>query len=235
MFCKNCGNQLKDGAAFCGKCGTKINVVGSAPNTGAVQPQSTPVQPQMTDVNQNKTGGSVVGIVIVILALLVVVGGVSAGLMYMMGVGPFESSYSSYDDDDDDDEDDDDDDRRDKKEENADEEESSDQAVADTEATVEDPIAATKKEFIIPDSSTRKLTEADLAGLSPQELSIARNEIYARHGYIFTKTVEWNDYFSQFDWYVQTSSDVTLNSIEQANAALILDYQKDNGLEWNFD
>lgn len=25
MFCKNCGKELKDGAGFCGKCGTKIN------------------------------------------------------------------------------------------------------------------------------------------------------------------------------------------------------------------
>lgn len=26
MFCKNCGNELKDGVKFCGKCGTLQNM-----------------------------------------------------------------------------------------------------------------------------------------------------------------------------------------------------------------
>lgn len=24
MFCKNCGNEIKDGVKFCGKCGMKV-------------------------------------------------------------------------------------------------------------------------------------------------------------------------------------------------------------------
>ncbi len=39
--------------------------------------------------------------------------------------------------------------------------------------------------FIIPDSNMRYLTEDDLRGLSKDQLEIARNEIYARHGYQF--------------------------------------------------
>lgn len=39
MFCKNCGNQLKDGAKFCAKCGKKIEI--------AVSEQ--PEEPQGTD------------------------------------------------------------------------------------------------------------------------------------------------------------------------------------------
>ena len=38
---------------------------------------------------------------------------------------------------------------------------------------------AVKDGFIIPDSSTRYLTEDDLIGLSKEQLEIARNEIYA--------------------------------------------------------
>ncbi|WP_304406491.1 YARHG domain-containing protein, partial [uncultured Clostridium sp.] len=39
--------------------------------------------------------------------------------------------------------------------------------------------------FIIPDSSIRYLSEDDLRGLNKDQLEIARNEIYARHGYQF--------------------------------------------------
>ena len=40
-------------------------------------------------------------------------------------------------------------------------------------------------DFIIPDSSYRKVTSKELKSLSSYELAVARNEIYARHGYIF--------------------------------------------------
>lgn len=229
MFCKNCGKELKEGAAFCNQCGAKIVPLASTPNSVVDnQPAPTVLSPnQSEEVAQEKTDKGIVLIVIVVLALVLAVGGVAAGLMYMMGVGPFESSYSSYDDDDDDD--DDNEDNLDKE----DEEETAEAPADSTDSTV-DPIAEVKSDFIIADSDSRLLTEADLAGLTPQELSIARNEIYARHGYIFTKTPEWNDYFSRFEWYVQTSTEVPLSSIEQTNAAFILDYQKDNGLEWNW-
>lgn len=26
MFCKNCGNEIKDGVKFCDKCGTKVKI-----------------------------------------------------------------------------------------------------------------------------------------------------------------------------------------------------------------
>lgn len=76
--------------------------------------------------------------------------------------------------------------------------------------------------FIIPDSSTRYLTTSDLQGLSLDELEIARNEIYARHGYIFVSD-EWKDFFINEDWYTPTTSSVTLNSIEEYNVGMILE------------
>jgi len=39
--------------------------------------------------------------------------------------------------------------------------------------------------WVIADSDRRYLTDSDLAGLSPDQLWKARNEIFARHGYIF--------------------------------------------------
>ena len=39
--------------------------------------------------------------------------------------------------------------------------------------------------YILPDSATRRLTQADVAGLTWEQCCLARNEIYARHGRIF--------------------------------------------------
>ena len=75
--------------------------------------------------------------------------------------------------------------------------------------------------FVIPDSSTRYLTEDDLMGLTSDELEIARNEIYARHGYIFVSN-EWKDFFVGRYWYTPTSKDVTLNNVEEYNVSMIL-------------
>jgi len=40
MFCKNCGNQIEDGALFCSQCGTKIDFV-DTPNTESQNDEDT--------------------------------------------------------------------------------------------------------------------------------------------------------------------------------------------------
>lgn len=55
--------------------------------------------------------------------------------------------------------------------------------------------------------SNRRLSEADLAGMSNKELEIMRNSIYARYGYKF-KREDLLDYFSQYSWYNPTTSDM---------------------------
>lgn len=71
--------------------------------------------------------------------------------------------------------------------------------------------------------STRKLTDEELSGLTKEDLRIARNEIYARHGYIF-KSQDLRDYFSSKSWYQPTCSDassLSLNEYELYNVDLI--------------
>lgn len=46
MFCKNCGKEVKDGAAFCPYCGTSFAAAQPAPQQAPVQPQVAPAQPQ---------------------------------------------------------------------------------------------------------------------------------------------------------------------------------------------
>ncbi len=87
-------------------------------------------------------------------------------------------------------------------------------------------------EYIIPHSSEAKVTKSDLKGLTAKELTYARNEIYARHGYVFSSK-ELNKYFRSTDWYVPIKSyDGTLSSIEQRNVTFISNYQNKNGLTY---
>lgn len=85
------------------------------------------------------------------------------------------------------------------------------------------------KDYIIPDSGTRYLTNADLNNLSEWEIRVARNEIYARHGRIF-KSEELASYFSAKSWYVPSISpdqfdDSYLNAIEIENLKFINNYE----------
>ena len=69
-------------------------------------------------------------------------------------------------------------------------------------------------------TSSRLLTEEDIKGKTKHELRIMRNEIYARHGYIFKDPI-LRDYFMQKSWYKPTTISVTFNDIEQYNVRFI--------------
>ncbi len=77
-----------------------------------------------------------------------------------------------------------------------------------------------------PMTSLRNLTSSDLSGMSLWDLKIMRNEIFARHGYIF-KTQDMKSYFESQSWYRGQYSDVTsmLTDIEKQNIELIKRYE----------
>jgi hypothetical protein len=77
-----------------------------------------------------------------------------------------------------------------------------------------------------PEGSTRLLSHDDVAGKSSWELKIMKNEIYARHGYIF-KTPELKSYFESQHWYKPMYDDVTdlISNVERENAAFIKGYE----------
>jgi len=77
-----------------------------------------------------------------------------------------------------------------------------------------------------PQASERLLSVSDLQGLSKADLKIMRNEIFARHGYIF-QTQAMKSYFQQQSWYVPKYSNVTsmLTSVEMKNVELIKRYE----------
>jgi len=91
-------------------------------------------------------------------------------------------------------------------------------ATSETEVTEE---ATNSTDYILPDSNLKNLTNGDLEKLTPSELRIARNEIYARHGFTF-KSADLNNYFSTKSWYSQdTTYQGALNEFEKYNLNLI--------------
>lgn len=68
----------------------------------------------------------------------------------------------------------------------------------------------------------RELTESDLNGLSQWQLKLLRNEVFARHGYIF-QTTDMQLVFSQYSWYTPEYNDVNdlLSDTERYNVTFI--------------
>jgi hypothetical protein len=85
-------------------------------------------------------------------------------------------------------------------------------------------------DYVIADSDTRVITNADLVNLTPWQLKIARNEIYARHGREFAHK-DMICYFGAKSWYTvnpnYSSGDLT--TIDNQNVATILAYEKSSG------
>ena len=75
-------------------------------------------------------------------------------------------------------------------------------------------------DFVFPDSDRRLLTASELSKLSKPDLRIAKNEIFARRGRYF-EAPDLKTRFGRFAWYAPNTWDPRLNSIEEANVALI--------------
>jgi len=84
-------------------------------------------------------------------------------------------------------------------------------------------------EYLLPESNSAYLTVADIEHLDREHLCFARNEIYARHGWIFS-VPQIAEFFSTKSWYEGTTLPANfnynvLNEYEQANIKLIVDYE----------
>ncbi|RAM48376.1 MAG: YARHG domain-containing protein [Hapalosiphonaceae cyanobacterium JJU2] len=91
-------------------------------------------------------------------------------------------------------------------------------------------LAATSKPLF----QQRLLTSADLKGHNGKELTLMRNEIYARHGRRF-KEQKLQSYFESQSWYqpryaVGEFPDSILSQIELKNAIMIREHQRIHGL-----
>lgn len=95
---------------------------------------------------------------------------------------------------------------------------------------VEEEIDAS--EYILPECDTRVYSREELQNLSKEQLRLARNEIYARHGRKFSAD-DLNAYFSSKSWYtplyegaeIDAKGDSILNQNEIANRNLIVELE----------
>lgn len=82
------------------------------------------------------------------------------------------------------------------------------------------------QEYIFPDSDKKYLSEDEVRSVDASLLSLGRNEIFARHGYIF-KDDSINQYFKGKSWYQGTvpadqfDIDAVFNDFEKKNVELI--------------
>ena len=88
---------------------------------------------------------------------------------------------------------------------------------------------AEKEDYILPDSSTRRLNDEEVQELSKDDLRIARNEIYARHGRKFDD-IQLQSYFNSKSWYKGTIDpddfkESMLSDIEKDNIQLIKKFE----------
>lgn len=81
------------------------------------------------------------------------------------------------------------------------------------------------QKYVIYDSDVRNLTYDDIQYLAKDDIRLAKNEIYARHGYIF-KSDDLNEYFNQRWWYMpkytsDTFDESVFNEYEKHNIAFL--------------
>lgn len=91
--------------------------------------------------------------------------------------------------------------------------------------TAEDP-------YILP-TDTQRIRESDLYFLTQEEVALARNEIYARHGHVFTNET-YAEYFEAQSWYepdptFDALDKSQLTAIERYNVDLIVAYEERMG------
>ena len=102
----------------------------------------------------------------------------------------------------------------------------------DSQTTEDSQTVQNTEDYIFPNSSSVLLTDAEVSGISKDQLRIGRNEILARHGRRFNDQA-LQQYFDSKSWYNGTIStdefdanlDSRLNDVERANIEIIKKYE----------
>lgn len=104
----------------------------------------------------------------------------------------------------------------------------------ETDIAQQEQEVSDEQEYIFPDSDSRYLSEEEVRGMDTFSLSYGRNEIFARHGYIFN-TPEIQQYFESMSWYEgivtpdEFNADAVFNDFEKENIELIKSIEDELG------
>lgn len=237
-ICPECGNQLMKGALFCNRCGRNVSSESATtektercPNCNKLLKSGVMFCSECgtslvkeTVEKSKKNGGALVFLIALLIAVLI--GGIGAvGYLYLKNVFPDKDVTDANAETKDREED-----TEDGKKffEEATEEESGESVEPETEI-VRDEDRAREEEYLFP-SDRKYISEEDLIGKEKDEVAMIRNEIYARHGYIFNKE-PFKSYFESKEWYVPNKNfnDSVFNEIEKTNKDFLVKYEKDRG------
>jgi len=196
MYCANCGKNNRDTETFCAHCGAALpSVVAQKDVQDAVDAYENEAAPET-----ESAGSKNVVTTILIIVLSVFLLGALIGLGFL-AKDWFDSNETEQD---------------------KAPEPSYTQPVSQEGMTEANPYYACYKayeSYVLPESSTSYITRAQLEAMSQEELTIALQEIYARHGRVFSDT-DLQTYFDSRSWY--SAGGVTeLNTYEKANVILL--------------
>lgn len=221
MNCRNCGAMLNQGAKFCRVCGTPV------------ESDTAPMQKQ-----KNNIGLKVIVVILVLLIIAILAGGVYVAVNTEFFGLMSEETIVDYEDK--------------KIEDNSDDNSENDieenevvvDAIKGETADIADDEEYNEAEYELYDENTpqthtvrylypsdkRIITESELNAMSQNEIALIRNEIYAKHGYIF-QTEPYKSYFNAKEWYTPDPYfDVSeFNAIETANKDRIIEYESKMG------
>lgn len=235
--CPGCGNKLKIDAVFCNNCGCKVTNIQTETYTNKCKYCNSPLkkgvkfcrecgkavaddeQELKQAAPENKKNNGLVFLVILLIIALIASTSV-VGYIYFQNNSlniDAPSIETSVDDD---------------KEDESDEEEVEEEAKITEEMEMEPSLEENENSeqiYLFP-SDREYITESDLIGKSMYEVALIRNEIYARHGYIFN-TEPYKSYFESQDWYVPNEyfNANIFNEIEKANKDFLVKYEEDRG------
>ncbi|MEH7304535.1 YARHG domain-containing protein [Neobacillus drentensis] len=193
-LCKNCGEKLYESSRFCTNCGSRV----AEDNKNMSSTQKTRMEIKK---NRSKTRiltgiGSITGLLLVISVTLMVKDFDKPKPKPKSNVAATKTMDQSKDKD----------------------VENNDQA---SQEKSHESSNLSSSEHILPASDKRVMSVEDIANLTKGQLRLARNEIYARHGYIF-KSQDLQTYFSSKSWYHPDHSfDGSLNEVEKENVDFI--------------
>ena len=211
MFCKNCGNEINGQTRFCTKCGAEVSGANNQSNyhtTDSCVENATVSNSCAGIATKPATkNNTLVAIIAILLVTILVCVGILGYILYTMNsdsdtdVPPTQI-------------------------EGQEEEYTEDDREVENDS---ERYSKDEPEYLFP-SDREYITEYDLRYKTKEEVALIRNEIYARHGYIF-KSETYQSYFESKDWYRPNPyfDDSLFNEIEKSNKDFIVEYEKSMG------
>lgn len=236
MKCRNCGNVMPDDAKYCDRCGEKLRRKGNSRYEYDYDDYDDDYEYEMRrydNQRRHSSGGGKVGsaILIFLTVVAVCVTVLLALNMYLPSKNKSEDSSNVAN-----------------QQQVQDYSNESSQKQSSQNETVENnsnqPVRNSANyyyaadyyysnyndsyAYLFPESNSRYIDPEELSGCTDSQLAYIRNEIFARHGYIF-KTDKYNDYFGSKSWYspnaYATDNVNNLNAYEKYNVELIKRYE----------